>query len=214
MDEPDLNSAYALASPEDCLRLYAGWADSYDSDFAAGMDYILPAQVAAAWMEGGGAAPEAGPVLDIGAGTGLLAEALRALGYAGAIDGVDLSAEMLARAGEKGLYRQLLQADITRPLPLKARYGGLVSSGTFTHGHVGPEAIAPLMAVAAPGALFALSVNAAVWDRLGFGASLQGLGAAISGLDLREVPIYGKAAQARDPTHADDRAFIVRFRKS
>jgi len=210
MNEPNLNNAYALAGAEDCLRLYAGRADSYDTDFAAGMAYILPAQVAAAWMEGGGT----GPVLDIGAGTGLLAAALRGLGFAGAIDGVDLSAEMLARASAKGLYRDLHKADITRPLALEARYGGLVSSGTFTHGHVGPEAIAPLMAVAAPGALFALSVNAAVWDKLGFGAALEQLGDAINGLDLREVPIYGKAAQARDPSHAGDRAFIVRFRKS
>jgi len=209
MKEPDLNNAYALASAEDCLRLYADWADSYDSGFAAGMDYILPAQVAAAWMAGGGN----GPVLDVGAGTGLLAEALCALGYSDAIDGVDLSAEMLARAGEKRLYRQLHRADITRPLPLKPGYGGLVSSGTFTHGHVGPEGLPPLLAVAAPGALLALSVNAAVFDKLGFAAALDGLGNAIAGLDLREVPIYGKAARARDAAHADDRALVVRFRK-
>lgn len=214
MNEPDLNNAYALSGAEDCLRLYADWANSYDSDFAAGMDYILPAQVAAAWVEGGGQGLEAGPVLDIGAGTGLLAGALRALGYAGAIDGVDLSAEMLARAGEKGLYRQLHQADITRPLPLQPGYAGVVSSGTFTHGHVGPEGLLPLLSVAAPGALFALSVNAAVFDKLGFAAALDGLGDAITGLDLREVPIYGKAARARDPAHADDRALVVRFRKA
>lgn len=210
MNEPDLNNAYALASAEDCQRLYADWADSYDSDFAAGMGYILPAQVAAAWMEGGGN----GPVLDIGAGTGLLAEALRALGFNGAIDAVDLSAEMLARASEKGFYRQLHQADITHPLALPPVYAGLVSSGTFTHGHVGPEALTPLLTVAEPGALFALSVNAAIFDTLHFAAALDGLGDAITGLDLREVPIYGKAARARDPAHADDRALVVRFRKA
>lgn len=210
MNEPDLNNAYALSGAEDCLRLYADWADNYDTDFAAGMDYVLPAQVAAAWMEGGGN----GPVLDIGAGTGLLAEALRALGYTGAVDAVDLSAEMLARAGKKQLYRALHQADITRPLRLEPGYGGLVSSGTFTHGHVGPEGLPPLLAVAAPGALFALSVNAAVFDKLGFAAALDGLGDTIAGLDLREVPIYGKAARARDPAHADDRALVVRFRKA
>lgn len=210
MNTPDLSGAYALASPEDCLRLYADWADSYDDGFAEGMEYLLPAQVAKAWMEGGGD----GPVLDIGAGTGLLAVALRGLGFGGDIDGVDLSAQMLERAREKGIYRNLVQADVTRALPLPAGYGGLVSSGTFTHGHVGPEALSPLLAVAAPGALFALSVNAAVWDRHGFGAAFDALGNAIAGLDLREVPIYGEKARARDPAHADDRALIVRFRKA
>ncbi|MCC5968423.1 MAG: methyltransferase domain-containing protein [Pararhodobacter sp.] len=210
MSTHDLKGAYALSGPEACLQLYAGWADSYDADFAAGMDYLLPAQVAAAWMDGGGA----GPVLDIGAGTGLLAAALRGLGYAGDIDGVDLSAEMLARARTKGLYRQLHRADITRPLDLTPRYGGLVSSGTFTHGHVGPEGLAPLLTVAAPGARFALSVNASVWDQKGFAAAFQTLGDAIIGLDLREVPIYGDKARARDPSHAADRALIVCFRKA
>jgi len=209
MMNPDLTGAYALSSPEDCLRLYADWADSYDAGFAAGMEYLLPAQVAAAWMEGGGA----GPVLDIGAGTGLLAAALRGLGFDGAIDAVDLSAEMLERARTKGLYRRLYRADITRPLPLEPGYRGLVSSGTFTHGHVGPEALPPLLAVAAPGALFALSVNAGVWDTLGFAPAIKALGDAIAGLDLREVAIYGAAARAHDPAHADDRALIVRFRK-
>lgn len=211
MHEPDLNGAYALRGPEDCLRLYAGWADSYDTDFAAGMEYLLPAHVAAAWVEG---ADGGGPVLDVGAGTGLLAIALRTLGYADAIDGVDLSAEMLARAAGKGVYRTLHQGDVTRPLALPPGYGGVVSSGTFTHGHVGPEALPPLLTLAAPGALFALSVNAAIWDRLGFAAAFAALGGAITGLDLREVPIYGKGARARDPAHADDRALVVRFRKS
>lgn len=210
MTKPDLTGAYALSGADDCLRLYADWADSYDADFATGMDYLLPAHVAAAWMEGGGA----GPVLDIGAGTGLLAAALRGLGFTGDIDGVDLSAEMLRRAGEKSLYRHLLQADVTRPLALAPSYGGLVSSGTFTHGHVGPEALGPLLSVARPGALVALSVNAAIWDSRGFAQAFDTLGDAVTALDLREVPIYGDGARARDPAHADDRALIVRFRKA
>ncbi len=210
MTDPDLSGAYALASPEDCRRLYADWADSYDADFATGMEYRLPALVASAYVEGGGDAP----VLDVGAGTGLLAAALRGLGHAGAIDGVDLSAAMLERARTKGLYRDLIEGDVTRPLPLPARYHGIVSSGTFTHGHVGPQALPPLLQGALPGALFCLSINAGVWDRLGFGPAFQALGAAITGLERHEVAIYGAAARARDPDHADDRALIVRFRKA
>jgi hypothetical protein len=41
------------------------------------MEYRLPAHVAAAFVSAGGT----GPVLDVGAGTGLLAEALRAQGF-------------------------------------------------------------------------------------------------------------------------------------
>lgn len=204
----DLNDAFALRSPEDCLRLYRDWSRDYDAGFAAGMDYRLPAHVAAAFMAAGGA----GPVLDVGAGTGLLAEALRGMGFPGEIDGIDLTPEMLARAGEKGVYRALVEADVTRALPLEGGYRGVVSSGTFTHGHVGPEAFGPMLAVAAPGALFALSINAGVYAARGFDVALAGM-EGITGLQLIEVEVYGPAAAARDAAHAADRALIALFRK-
>jgi predicted TPR repeat methyltransferase len=206
---PDLSSALALSSDEDRLALYRAWAATYDDGFAAAMEYRLPAHVAAAFLSAMGT----GPVLDVGAGTGLLAEALRAQGFAGRIDGVDLSPEMLAVAGAKGLYRHLVQADVTRPLPVEGGYAGVVSSGTFTHGHVGPEAFDPMLKAAMPGALFAFSVNAGVWETQGFGPALVALDGRISGLLRTEVAIYGPAAQARDPDHAAQTAVIVLFRK-
>jgi SAM-dependent methyltransferase len=211
MDEgPDLSSALALTSDEDRLRLYRAWAATYDEGFAAAMEYRLPAHVAAAFLSGLGE----GPILDVGAGTGLLAEALRAQGFDGAIDGVDLSPDMLAVAGGKGLYRHLAQADVTRPLPLAGGYAGVVSSGTFTHGHVGPEALDLLLGVAAPGALFAVSVNSGVWAARGFDRALAALTGRIIAPTLAEVAIYGPAAADRDPDHAAQTARIVLFRKA
>lgn len=209
MENTSLSGAYALNGPADCKRLYADWAQTYDAGFATTMAYRLPAEVAAAFLR---ANPIAGDVLDVGAGTGLVAVALRGLGYSGAIDGVDLSPQMLTRAAEKRIYRDLVEADITQPLPLKPRYAGIVSSGTFTHGHVGPEALRPLLAVAKPGALIVLSVNQAVWDANGFAAAFKALEAEISGLSLDAVQIYGEAAKTHDPQHAADRALLVSFR--
>jgi SAM-dependent methyltransferase len=217
-DRPDLSAALTLRSPADSLRLYRAWAETYDTDFAAPMEYRLPAHVAAAFLAGGGAGqagPDgAGPVLDVGAGTGLLAGALRAQGYAGDIDAVDLSPEMLERARAKGLYRRLLVADITRPLPFAGGYRGVVSSGTFTSGHVGPEGIGPLLDRAAPGALFALSINAAVYRSAGFDRALADPASGIADLALLEVAIYGPSAAAIDPAHAAQTALIALFRKA
>lgn len=206
MSTPDLSTAYALRSAQDCARLYAEWADTYDRDFGAAMDYRLPAHVAAAWLAHGGI----GPVLDVGAGTGLLGAALRAQGFAGAIDGLDLSAEMLGQARTKNLYRRLMQADVTRGLA-PGGWHGVVSSGTFTHGHVGPGAITALLDAAEPGALFALSVNTGIWDAQDFDGALAALGPRIGDLVCLDVPIYGPAAA--DPGHAADRARIVMFRR-
>lgn len=202
-----LTNALTLAGPEACLAHYRDWAASYDSGFASEMQYLLPAHVAAAFI-GTGAV---GPVLDVGAGTGLLAERLRDMGFRGEIDAVDFSPEMLARASEKQLYASLFRADITRPLVLPRRYAGIVSSGTFTAGHVGPEALPILLDAALPGAQLALSINRRVWSGAGFDRALEGLAETglISGLQLIEVEIYGAAAAGLDPDHARDRGLIA-----
>ncbi len=205
-----LKGALGLTGPEACLAYYRDWAANYDQGFATEMQYLLPAHVAAAFM---GARPT-GPVLDVGAGTGLLAEALRGMGFVPRIDAADFSAEMLARGAEKRLYTGLYQADITRPLTLPQRYAGIVSSGTFTAGHVGPDALPQLLAIALPQAQFALSINRRVWTAAGFDRALDGLATAgrITALQLIEVQVYGAAATRIDTDHADDRALIALFR--
>ena len=198
----DLENAYALNGPEECARLYADWAASYDAGFASDMDYRLPAHVAAAFLTHGGS----GPILDVGAGTGLLAEQLRALGCTSQIDALDLSPEMLAIAAQKRLYSSLFAADVTQPLDLPRRYAGLTSSGTFTHGHVGPAALDRLEQIALPGAVFALSINTGVYAAMGFDTAL----ARRPDVTLIETAIYG--AQTKDPAHAQDRALIALWR--
>lgn len=204
-----LKGALGLTGPEACLAYYRDWAASYDQGFASEMQYLLPAHVAAAFLGARGQ----GPVLDVGAGTGLLAEALRGMGFPDPIDAVDFSVEMLERAAEKRIYAGLFQADITRPLALPRRYGGIVSSGTFTAGHVGPEALPHLLAVAAPQAQFALSINRRVWTLAEFDRALQALAdeRRITDLQLIEVQVYGEAAARIDADHAGDRALIALF---
>ncbi len=205
-----LKGALALTGPDACRDYYRAWADSYDSGFAEGMEYRLPAHVAAAFLGAGGQ----GPVLDVGAGTGLLAERLLEMGFQGKIDAADFSAEMLEQAAAKGVYANLHQADVTRPLSLPQRYCGIVSSGTFTAGHVGPGAVPNLLAVALSGAVVALSINRRVWMTEGFDIALAGLvdTRRIEQLQLLEVAVYGAAAAAIDPEHAGDRALVALFR--
>lgn len=202
-DLSDLDAAYALRTPEDNRRYYAGWAARYDADFADRMAYRLPALVAGAFVAGGGS----GPVLDVGAGTGLLGIALAATGV-GPVDGIDISEDMLSQARAKGCYRHLVEADLTAALPpLPVPYGGMTSSGTFTHGHLGPEVLPPLLDLCAPGAIVAFSVNSGVWTTRGFEAALAALSGRIAALRVVIEPIYAAA----DEAHAADTARIVRF---
>jgi len=132
--------------------------------------HLLAAEAFAAHWPGG-----PGPVLDIGCGTGLTADALLKRVRV-AIDGVDFSAAMLDRARSRGIYRELIEADVTRPLPVEPRsYAGAVSSGLFTHGHVGAEALEPLLGALAPDAIFAFTVYSSIWKRGGFEQTLATL---------------------------------------
>ncbi|RLK03737.1 class I SAM-dependent DNA methyltransferase [Ruegeria conchae] len=204
---PDLRAAYSLKSPEENKRLYAEWAGDYDDNFAALEDYQLHIHTARAFVAAGGQ----GPVLDVGAGTGLCGAVLAGLGV-GPIDATDISAEMLDQAMRKDIYRDAIEADLNQGLPVpRDSYAGVVSSGTFTHGHLGPEALPALLRVARPGAQFALSINAKHFEALGFSDAFGALEAEqISNLSFTEVRIYGELAAG---PNKDDIALIALFEK-
>jgi len=207
MTKPDLDGAYALQTPEESLKLYGDWAETYDESFANASGYQLPEAVAEAFARSGGE----GPVLDVGAGTGLVGIALRGLGVE-LIDGTDISSAMLAEAALKDCYENLFEGDLTAILDVEdGTYKGIVSAGTFTHGHVGPDAFDELLRVSASGALFALSINAEHFEARGFAAKFETLGDQIQGLTLHETVIY---SDGRTDGHADDKALIAVFRKA
>ena len=135
--KPDLEGAYSLKTTEDSVRLYREWAETYDADFVEATHYASPGHVARLFAEAGGQ----GPILDVGAGTGIVAEELAKLGR-GPVDATDISPEMLEVAGRKGLYRDLFTSDITDRIDRPDdSYAGVVCAGTFTLGHVGPEGL-------------------------------------------------------------------------
>lgn len=204
---PDLHAAYALTSPEDNKRLYADWARDYDDSFAAHEDYQLHIHAARAFVRAGGQ----GPVLDVGAGTGLCGAVLSRLGV-GPIDATDISSEMLDQAMRKDIYRDAVEADLTQGLPFRSNsYAGIVSSGTFTHGHLGPDVLPALLRIARPGALFTLSINAVHYQDLGFDRALNTLTQdQIRNLSLPPVRIYGDLATG---PNKDDEALIAVFEK-
>ncbi|MEL7125092.1 MAG: class I SAM-dependent methyltransferase [Pseudomonadota bacterium] len=205
-DDPSLSRAYALETPDDSVALYGDWAGTYDTDFAQASDYILHEQVARHFTLIGGF----GPVLDVGAGTGLCGAALAARGIT-PIDGTDISPEMLQVARAKDIYRDLFAANLLDGLPVPDRpYQGAVSSGTFTTGHVGPEGISPILATLRPRSWVVLSINAAHYAVAGFEAELARLDPHIDDLSLTKAAIYGPGARG---THAQDQALLVAFRK-
>jgi predicted TPR repeat methyltransferase len=101
------------SDPREVADRYDGWAPSYDEDLAA-WSYQAPATVADIVLT---RQPSAGSLLDVGCGTGLVGQALRARGFAGRILGLDISQESLEVARRNGAYDALDPADLQQRLP-------------------------------------------------------------------------------------------------
>ena len=203
----DLDGAYDLKTTEESLRLYRDWAETYDETFAKEHDYIMHQHVARAYVNAGGFQP----VLDVGAGTGLCGQALRERGI-DHIDATDISPDMLAVAKAKGIYHTLFEGDILAGLDVEAGiYAGITSSGTFTHGHVGPEAIDELIRLVRSGGWIVISINSGHFSAHEFEAKFTSLGDTITNLEFRELPIYA-ASGSRE--HAQDTGLVTLFRKA
>ena len=93
---------------------YGEWVASYEQTVQDTMDVALLERLASVpWAA-------VGTAVDLGCGTGRTGAWLRAHGVK-AVDGVDLTPEMLAGARDKAVYRDLIEADLAATgLPDKA----------------------------------------------------------------------------------------------
>ena len=211
-DDPEegvrlLHRAYSLGAPDTHIDFYRDFAEFYDSTYAASLGYIYPLGIAS--VLSGQHRPQ-GAILDIGCGTGLVATAIRKVDPSAVIDGVDISPDMLGKARSKGEYRDLVAADLTADCShIATDYAAIVSAGTFTFGHLGPELIPNMVGLCRPGAVAALGVNSVYFVEQGFRDVLDSLETEgrIANVALHEMPIY----DGRDEAHQDDTAMILAF---
>jgi predicted TPR repeat methyltransferase len=116
--------------PDEVADRYDEWAQGYDDDLVT-WNYQAPAVVADSVVS---RHPDAGSVLDVGCGTGLVGRALRARGFAGRLQGLDISQASLDVARQGGAYDSVEQADLQQPLPLDDdTVDALVCVGVMTY---------------------------------------------------------------------------------
>ncbi|MFL2508664.1 MAG: class I SAM-dependent DNA methyltransferase [Candidatus Pseudothioglobus sp.] len=206
-EKKGLKDAYSLKTPEDSINLYKTWASTYDDDFAKQNDYRSPIEIAKFFAQYSN--NEDTPILDVGAGTGLIGEYLNL--NSKEIDAIDISPEMLNIARTKNCYSEIIEADLTKRLLINDNhYGAIVSAGTFTHGHVGPNVLDELLRVARPGGLFVFTVHFKLFEKAGFDKKLSEFKKNITKPIFHDVDIYGNNS---DKDHGDDQVIITVFRK-
>jgi len=212
-----LEDAYALETPEDNRQLYARWAATYESEFVRDNAYVIPERVAEVFVDVAGEL-RGEAVLDIGCGTGLAAAAVAAARPDLVIDGVDISPSMLAKAAGKRrnddtpLFRDLIEADLTVGTPIADdTYAGAFSSGTFTHGHLGPQVLRTLVRIGRSGCVFALGINSEHFRAHDFQSHIDALVEARAIVDVapRIVEMYLPGSP-----HFGDTAVVAVFRRA
>jgi predicted TPR repeat methyltransferase len=168
-----VDAAYNLDDEADMVDFYRKWAADYDHQMLDELGYTSPTKIAQLLNEH---LPNTeSTVFDIGCGTGLTCLFLAEKGYTN-LDGIDLSPDMIRVAGERGIYRELLVGDVNQALERDDEsYDAVISSGTSTHGHVGPQPLDEIFRILRPDGILACTVHQDLWTSMGFEAKFDAL---------------------------------------
>lgn len=153
-----LSWIYTVDENHSLQEKYAAWANHYDEDLDEQyrISPIQSAQALAAFLP-----DKEVNILDVGAGTGMVGEALNKLGYNHLI-ALDFSAEMLAIAKNKQVYTTLHQLNLNQPITVfeQESFNAIIAVGIFTFEHANAEDIRHLFPLLKIGGFFALTVRA------------------------------------------------------
>jgi predicted TPR repeat methyltransferase len=156
MTETFLDKAYDTTGVNATRALYRKWANSYDAEVSEN-GYATPKRCADAL--GAVTSDFTAPILDFGCGTGLSGLALSLVGFK-AIDGMDLTQDMLDQAAEKNLYRSLSLTDPDVAFPVeKGNYSAISAIGVIGAGAAPLEVFDMLLGALGSGGKFVLSFN-------------------------------------------------------
>ncbi len=162
-----------LQSADDVRKFYRDWSAEYDRDIADELKFTGGVEIAELLTER--LTLRSSRIIDLGCGTGLVGAELQRLGFT-EIDGLDLSPEMLEVARSKNIYRELIEADLLKPLDIaEAAYDAAISAGTFTTGQVHAGRLSEILRVLKPGGMLACVIASDYWRSGGFAGILERL---------------------------------------
>jgi predicted TPR repeat methyltransferase len=156
-DQPD-------AAPTQMVeRLYAGMAATFDEHLTGRLGYRIPALLMTElrdWLSDFPSTHDGrkAHVLDLGCGTGLFGVEVRP--FAERLAGVDLSAAMLQRARDRGLYDQLFESDLLAHLSVTPdRFDLIAATDVFIYQGTLDDLFAQIATHLNEGARFAFSTE-------------------------------------------------------
>jgi len=156
---------YSSRDNQELADRYDQWAKDYNSDLEVDFGYLAPQRAARVFASH---VPRHARVLDAGAGTGLVGQALAELGYTHLV-ALDLSQGMLEEARKKDIYGELRQMVMGEPLDYPTdSFDAVISVGVLTLGHAPASSLDELVRITNPGGHIAFSLRPDVYQSGGF----------------------------------------------
>ena len=164
---------YKLKTTEEIMKYYDEWGtnNKYDKDMVE-WDYTGPKETVDTFKKY--ANNKEIKIYDAGCGTGLVGVELKKSGYTN-FDGVDLSQKLLDLV-PNGLYKNLSKTDLNQPLNISDNeYGSVLCVGTFTFGHVKPQALDEFIRITKNKGLICFTINEGIYEEYGFDKKINEL---------------------------------------
>jgi len=113
-------------------------------------------------------------IFDAGCGTGLVGQELKKIGFKN-FHGTDLSQKLLNTV-PSDLYLKLFKSDLNQPIDLKDNsYDAVFCVGTFTYGHVKPNALNEFIRITKKGGLVCFTINEGIYQEYKFDKKINEL---------------------------------------
>jgi len=164
---------YKLKTSKELLKYYQNWTDNnkYNKDMVD-WNYTAPQETVSVMKKY--VFNKNSKILDAGCGTGLVGIELKKYGYTN-IEGVDFSQNMLDLVPQN-IYKKIEKIDLNKALKFKDNiYDVVMCVGTFTYGHVKPQALDELIRITKNGGLICFTINEGIYKEYGFDSKIKEL---------------------------------------
>ena len=164
---------YKLKTTDEVMKYYDEWGikNKYDQDMVD-WKYSGPKETVETFKKY--AKNKDIKIYDAGGGTGLVGTELKKFGY-NYYDGADLSQKLLDLV-PKGLYQKLLKVDLNKKIEIQDNaYDAVMCVGTFTFGHVKPNALDEFVRITKNKGLICFTINEGIYEEYGFDKKIKEL---------------------------------------
>mgnify|MGYP001236052791 FL=1 len=164
---------YKLKTTKQVMEYYDEWGkkDKYNKDMVE-WNYTGPKETVDTFRRY--ATDKDILIFDAGCGTGLVGQQLKKYAYKN-FHGADLSQKLLDSIPEN-LYQKLIKVDLNQTINVSDNsYNAVMCVGTFTFGHVKPQAIDEFIRITKKDGLICFTINEGIYKEYGFDKKIDEL---------------------------------------